>query len=108
MREIKHKMCFLRDVTSLSKNDREKYLTMCSEKNIHLICESLHNILTGVCTKKKIKKDKFFNQLKKLSSPKLEVNKKRKILTSQYGHGIFSLIATTALPFLIDLLKKYK
>ena len=64
MREIKHKMCFLRDVTSLSKNDREKYLTMCSEKNIHLICESLHNILTGVCTKKKLEKISFLINLR--------------------------------------------
>lgn len=106
MKELEKKMCFLRDVSRLKKRDRVRYLSACKEKNIHIICECLFNIIKGNCGKKYIKNGEFKNLLKKLSNPKVSTMKKRVLMTSQHGRGIFSLIARTAIPFLLSLLSK--
>lgn len=106
MKELEKKMCFLRDVSRLKKRDRVRYLESCNEKNIHIICECLFNILKGNCGKKNIKSTEFKNILKRVSDPKVSILKKRSLMTSQYGRGIFSLIASTAIPFLLSLLSK--
>ena len=106
MRELRKKMCFLRDISALGKRDRDKYINQCSGGNIHTICECIYNILKGECGKKVKTRNHLLKTLKKISNPGLKIEKKRQLLTNQHGAGIFSLIATTAIPFLIKLLSK--
>ena len=106
MRELRKKMCFLRDISSMKKKDRDLYIKQCSEKNIHIICECIYNILEGECGGKVVNKSHLMKSLKKISNPGLKISKKRELLSNQYGTGIFSLILSTAIPFLIKLLSK--
>lgn len=108
---LKKKHNFLKDLSQLSKRDREKYLKSCCEENIHTVCEAVDNVLKNVCisnkktTKNKI--DLLKKDLKKLANYKTKVSVKRKLLTnSQTGAGVFSIIASTVLPFLASLLAK--
>lgn len=106
MKELRQKMCFLRDISSLKKKDRDSYLKQCSDKNIHIICECIFNILSGECGKKVKNNNRLRKPLKKILKTGLKMKEKRKLLTDQHGSGIFSLILSTAIPFLINLLSK--
>ena len=106
MKELRQKMRFLQDISSLKKKDRDSYLKQCSDKNIHIICECIFNILSGECGKKVKNSNRLRKPLKKILKPSLKMNEKRKLLTDQHGSGIFSLILSTAIPFLIKLLSK--
>ena len=108
---LKKKYNFLTDLSQFSKRDREKYLNSCCEENIHTVCEAVDNVLKNVCVgKKKTSKKKIDllkKDLKKLADYKTKVSVKRKLLTnSQTGAGVFSIIASTVLPFLAELLAK--
>lgn len=111
--QLKKKQHFLKAVSQLSQKDRAKYLKECPECFIHDICEAVNNLLINVCppskpsSKRKVVALK--NHLKKLAHHKTSTNQKRKLLSSpQIGRGVFSLIATTVVPFLISLLSKKK
>lgn len=106
MKELRQKMCFLRDISLLKKKDRDSYLKQCSDKNIHIICECIFNILSGECGKKVKNNNRLRKPLKKILKTGLKMKEKRKLLTDQHGSGIFSLILSTAIPFLINLLSK--
>ena len=111
MKTLKKKLCFLQDLTSLNKRDREKFLKSCSNECVNVISESIFNILKGHCKKfKKTKKNSALSPtLKKIANHKFDITKKRKLLTDKkYGAGIFSLIASSVVPFLISLLSKKK
>ena len=108
---LKKKYSFLRDLSQLSKRDREKYLKTCCEENIHTVCEAVDNVLKNVCSSHekstKNKKNLLNKDLKKLANYKTKVSVKRKLLTnSQTGAGVFSIIASAVLPFLASLLAK--
>ena len=106
---LKNKYNFLRDVSELSKTERKKYINEVSDRNIHVICEAVHNILKGSCQMKKLKKkcSKHFKDMKKIANPKFNIEKKRKILTSaQSGDGMFNLISEVVLPILLNLIRK--
>lgn len=107
---LEDKYHFLKDVTNLKKTDRLKYLKKkISVKNLHTIGEAIHNI--KCCPTPKNKKicqllKQLKKELKNLGNPSFDVEKKRQILSSQSGDGIFSIIAGTVLPFLLSLIKK--
>ena len=108
---LKKKYSFLRDLSQLSKRDREKYLKTCCEENIHTVCEAVDNVLKNVCssheksTKNKI--NLLNKDLKTLANYKTNVYENRKLLTNaQTGSGVLSIIASTVLPFLASLLSK--
>ena len=110
---LKNKYNFLRDVSELSKTERKLYINEVSDRNIHAICEAVHNILKGSCQMKKLKKkcSKHFKKcekdMKKIANPKFNIEKKRKILTSaQSGDGMFNLISEVVLPILLNLIRK--
>lgn len=104
---IKQKYDFLSDLSKLRKKERNLYIKKCGCNFIHVICEAAHNIVRGSCKNKKSnRKNKLMHDLKRLSNPKLDVEKKRHILLNQKGSGIFSLIASTVLPFLANLIFK--
>ena len=109
---LQNKYNFLRDVSNLSKSERRKYMKQISNHNIHIICEGIHNALNGRCAKEKPTNKRICNLIKKLkkelikiANPSYNIEEKRKILSNkQSGDGIFSIIASTVLPFLIDLI----
>lgn len=110
---LKSRYNFLHDVTRLPKRERRTYMNQISENNLHVICEAAHNVLNGGCRKGKSKKNKHVcnrlmkRGLRKLADPKFDIEEKRKILSSrQSGDGIFTMIASTVLPFLLNLLRK--
>ena len=109
---LKNKYNFLRDVAHLNQKDRKVYLKECCDDNIHTICEAVDNVLKNVCptngrVKKKVKS--MDKELKKIANIKTKVSLKRDLLSApQTGNGIFSIIASTVLPFLVDLLTKRK
>ena len=111
--QLKKKARFLKDISQLPKRDRVKYLKDCDECYIHDICEAVANVLINVCTPttsaQKRKVAALKKQMKKLTHKKTSVSMKRKLLQEpQVGAGIFSIIGTTVLPFLISLLAKKK
>ena len=90
--------------------NKEKHLLQCSNNCIEYICEACYNILRG-----KIKlSDGKRNELKKhkkiirqLADPKPKTSIKRKLLLrTQVGEGLFPVIIEKILPYLINLLKK--
>lgn len=109
--QIKEKYNFLHDIVKAPKRQREKFLLQTQPKNIHTICEAVHNILIGRCTssnKQICSRMKLLKkQMQKLANPTLKVDQKRLILSNnQVGSGIFSLIASVVIPFLVNLLSK--
>jgi hypothetical protein len=96
----------------LSKTERRKYMKQISNHNIHIICEGIHNALNGRCAKENSKNKRICNhikklkkELRKLANPSYDIDEKRKILSNkQSGDGIFSIIASAVLPFLINLI----
>ena len=111
MKSLGKKLEFLQDLTNLNKRDREKFLNSCSNECINVIGESVFNILKGHCKKIKSCKKNNIPQsiLKKIANHKFDVAKKRKLLVGkQHGAGIFGLIASAVVPFLINLLTKKK
>lgn len=110
-KELRYKYNFLRDLTGLSKSDRKKFLTNCSKENLDHISEAVYNIVTGACPCKTVSKKKKFELLKKpmkrIANPKTRLSiKKKLLLDKQTGDGIFSILLSTVLPFVIDLLNK--
>ena len=112
VKTLRKRYNFLRDISNLKNRDRKKFLKECCEKNIHIICEAIHNVLrntcpSNVCVKRKV--TKYSKELKKVADYKSNVALKREILSSpQAGDGIFSIIASSVLPFLVDLIAKKK
>lgn len=109
--QLQEKYNFLHDIVKTPKRERAKFLVQTQPKNIHTICEAVYNILNGRCTSSKKQICSRMKLLKKemrdLANPALKVDKKRQILSNnQVGSGIFSLIASVVIPFLVNLLSK--
>ena len=112
-KELKHRHNFLRDLTGLKRADRLKFLKTCTPENIDHISEAVYNVVNGFCPCKKgaqKKKIELLDKpLKKIANPKTSLEVKRKLLLDkQTGDGIFSILLSTVLPFVIGLLTKKK
>ena len=111
-KELTHRRNFLKDLTGLKRTDRVKFLQNCSQENIDHISEAVYNVVKGYCPCKKgvQKKVHLLNKpLKKIANPKTSLKVKRKLLLDkQTGDGIFSILLSTVLPFVIGLLTKKK
>ena len=114
---LKRKRKFLKHFSTLKKKDQIKRLNTCSDEEIHTICEAYFNLLKGtlpldIRQKKKIRKilEPIKVDIRKLANSKINVNKKRKILSKpQVGGGIVSGLATLMgilLPTLLSGIKK--
>lgn len=90
--------------------DKEKHLQHCSNKCIEYICEACFNILRGNIKlpynkRKKLKEHKKI--IRRLANPKPKTSIKRKLLLkTQVGEGLFPVIIEKILPYLINLLNK--
>ena len=112
-KELTHRRNFLKDLTGLKRADRLKFLETCTPKNIDHISEAVYNVVNGCCpcntTAQKKKIELLDKPLKKIANPKTSFDVKKKILLDkQTGDGIFSILLSTVLPFVIGLLTKKK
>lgn len=111
-KELTHRRNFLKDLTGLKRPDRVKFLQDCTQENIDHISEAVYNVVNGFCPCKTAAKKKIelLNKpLKKIANPKTSLEVKKKILLDkQTGDGIFSILLSTVLPFVIGLLTKKK
>ena len=103
---MEKKYNFLKDISSLRKNERNKYINSCAAEHIHVISEAIYNALKQPCKRKNGFAQKYKKELRNLANLKFSVGKKRSILTDQVGGGIFSLIASVVLPLLANLVRK--
>ena len=105
---LKRRIKFLKSF----KKDRNKlkYMQQCSNNCIEYICEACHNILRGNIKmpnslRNKLKKHRKL--IRQLANPIPKTSVKRKLLLkTQVGEGIFPVIVERILPYLINLLKK--
>jgi len=103
-RRIKFLKSFKKDRTKL------KYMQQCSNNCIEYICEACYNILRGNIKmpnslRNKLKKHRKL--IRQLANPIPKTSVKRKLLLkTQVGEGIFPVIVERILPYLINLLKK--
>ena len=95
-KELRKKYKFLKDLATLSKPDRRKYMSRISHHNIHIIGEAIYNALNGHCDKHKSKKTcrhlkELRKELLKLGNPKFNVEKKTKNISSsaEWGWCVF-------------------
>ena len=103
---LEKKYNFLKDISSLRKNERNKYINSCAAEHIHVISEAIYNALKQPCKRKNGFAQKYKKELRNLANLKFSVGKKRSILTDQVGGGIFSIIASVVLPLLANLVRK--
>ena len=85
-------------------------MQQCSNNCIEYICEACYNILRGNIKmpnslRNKLKKHRKL--IRQLANPIPKTSVKRKLLLkTQVGEGIFPVIVERILPYLINLLKK--
>ena len=114
---LRKKRKFLKNFMNLKKKEQISKIRTCSNFDIHTICECFYNLLAGrLCldskSKQKIKKllDPIKKETRKLASPNIDINKKRKILLKpQVGRGIISGLATVVgivLPAILSAIRK--
>ena len=110
--QLKKILNILQKASKVPKKSRRKYLKTCSPDEIHALCGAIKNILEEnihiprgkrAYLKKKLKPQK--SKLQNLSNPKLSLKQKRLLLEKeQVGAGVFTAIASVAIPALIAAL----
>ena len=106
-KSLKRRIKFLQSF----KNDKDKlkHIQQCSNNCIEYICEACHNILRGnikMTNSLRNKLKKHRKLIRQLANPKPKTALKRKLLLkTQVGEGLFPVIVERILPYLIDLLK---
>ena len=114
---LRRKRKFLKNFTNLKKKEQISKIRTCSNFDIHTICECFYNLLAGRLSldsksKRKIRKtlDPIKIETRKLANPKIDIGKKRKILSKpQVGRGIISGLATVVgivLPAILSAIRK--
>ena len=113
-KQLRTILALLQNVSKVPKKSRKSYLKTCTPDEIHAICGATKNILEENIPipkgkrqylKKKLKPHK--KKLNDLSNPKLSLKQKRLLLEKeQVGAGVFSAIASVAIPALIAALAK--
>ena len=102
----------LEKATNVEKKNRKNYIKSCSDDEIHAICGATKNLVDGnfniskgrkAYLKKKLKPHQC--KIRYLSDPRKNVQKKRILLEKdQFGAGVFTALATVAIPALIAAL----
>ena len=101
-----------RKASKVHKKKRRDYIKSCTNDEIHAICGATKNLVDGnfemskgkkAYLKKKLKPHEC--QIRYLSDPRKSVKKKRILLEKeQFGAGVFTALATVAIPALIAAL----
>lgn len=102
----------LEKASKVHKKKRRDYIKSCTNDEIHAICGATKNLVDGnfemskgkkAYLKKKLKPHEC--QIRYLSDPRKSVKKKRILLErEQFGAGVFTALATVAIPALIAAL----
>jgi hypothetical protein len=111
---LKNRAELLELLKTLPKNKRIKIVKLLDDNSIHTICECLCNLFKNTFNLPSNKcgfiRKKFSSHKKdilKLINPETSVKKKKSILTNnQYGSGLFTILASVALPAIIAALTK--
>ena len=103
----------IRSLLSFKNNlNKKRHIQECSDNCIEYICEACHNILRGnidLSDKLRTKLKKHKKLVRQLANPKPKTSIKRKLLVkTQVGEGLFPVIINSILPYLINLLKNKK
>ena len=111
-KQLRKILDILQKVSNVPKRTRRNYLQTCTPDEIHAICGATKNIIEENIhipkgkrpyLKKKLKPHQ--KKLKNLSNPKLSLKQKRLLLEKdQVGAGVFTAIASVAIPALIAAL----
>ena len=110
--KLESRVELLQLLKKIPKNKRSKIIKILDDNTIHNICECLSNLFKNTFNlspnKCKSIRKKFHLHKKtilKLINPKSNIKQKKAILsTEQFGSGLFTLLATVALPAIIAAL----
>ena len=110
-KQLEKRIVFLKALNGLCKRDKFCYINDCPDAMIDIICEACHNLLklNSMKNMKPVKnKVKLIGKaLEKLSCSQTDITSKRNLLKSEeVGKAVFSLLATTVLPTLLQLKEK--
>ena len=99
---MKKRISYFKALRGLSKNDIKKYMRICPDILIHVICEACFNLCHHHALKDDTEKEPLNVYLQKLANEKVPVKYKREIL-QKIGAEIVSIINSSVLL----LLKEY-
>ena len=111
-KQLRTVLKLLEKASSVERKKRRDYIRSCSNDEIHAICGATKNLVDGNFNMSKSKKAYLKKKLKPhqcniryLSDPTKSINKKRILLErEQFGAGVFTALATVAIPALIAAL----
>lgn len=111
-KQLKKVLQILETASKVKKKNRKNYIKSCSNDEIHAICGATKNIVDGNIEIPRRKKAYLKRKLKPhqckiryLSNPRNSVKKKRILLEKeQFGAGVFTALASVAIPALIAAL----
>ena len=111
-KQLRTVLQLLEKASNVEKTKRKDYVKSCSDDEIHAICGPTKNLVDGnfymskgrkAYLKKKLKPHQC--QISYLSDPRKSIRKKRTLLEKeQFGAGVFTALATVAIPALIAAL----
>ena len=111
-KQLRTVLKLLEKASNVEKKKRKDYIKSCSNDEIHAICGATKNLLDGNFDMSTSKKSYLKKKLKPhqckiryLSDPRKSIKKKRILLEKeQFGAGVFTALATVAIPALIAAL----
>ena len=111
-KQLRTVLQLLEKASNVERKKRKNYIKSCSDDEIHAICGATKNLVDGnfdlskgrkAYLKKKLKPHQC--QIRYISDPRKSIQKKRLLLEKeQFGAGVFTALATVAIPALIAAL----
>lgn len=111
-KQLRTVLQLLEKASNVERKKRKNYIKSCSDDEIHAICGATKNLVDGnfdlskgrkAYLKKKLKPHQC--KIRYISDPQKSIQKKRLLLEKeQFGAGVFTALATVAIPALIAAL----
>lgn len=111
-KQLRTVLQLLEKASNVERKKRKNYIKSCSDDEIHAICGATKNLVDGnfdlskgrkAYLKKKLKPHQC--KIRYISDPRKSIQKKRLLLEKeQFGAGVFTALATVAIPALIAAL----
>ena len=111
-KQLRTVLQLLEKASNVERKKRKNYIKSCSDDEIHAICGATKNLVDGNFDLSKGRKAYLRKKLKPhqckiryISDPRKSIQKKRLLLEKeQFGAGVFTALATVAIPALIAAL----
>ena len=111
-KQLRTVLQLLEKASNVERKKRKNYIKSCSDDEIHAICGATKNLVDGNFDLSKGRKAYLRKKLKPhqckiryISDPRKSIQKKRILLEKeQFGAGVFTALATVAIPALIAAL----